>query len=87
MELSKKQMTITMKPSLYSMPLFIFAFPAIRKYFLDLVYTFPLGIGIPWFSLSPFGFVWKTTIGWLGFYILVSIIASIIFKKLFKLSF
>ncbi|RLG13838.1 MAG: hypothetical protein DRN66_03440 [Candidatus Nanohalarchaeota archaeon] len=87
MELTKKQMMMTMKPTMYTMPLFIIAFPIIRKYFLDVIYTFPMGLGIPWLSLSPFGFLWKTTFGWLGIYIMVSIIASIVFKKIFKMSF
>ena len=87
MHLSKKQMMMTMKPALYTMPLFIIAFPLIAKYFVAVTYTFPLGLALPWFSFSPFGFVWKATLGWLGVYILFSIIASIVFKKVFKLSF
>ena len=86
MHLSKKQMMMTMKPALYTMPLFIIAFPLIAKYFATVTYTFPLGFALPWFSFS-LGFIWKSTLGWLGVYILFSIIASIVFKKVFKLSF
>ena len=87
MELSKKQMMMVMKPALYTMPLFIIVFPLIANFFADVTYTFPMGLGIPWMSFSPFGFVLKTTLGWLGIYILVSIITSIALKKILKLSF
>ena len=87
MELTQKQMKMTMKPALYTMPLFIIAFPLIAKYFAAVSLAIPFGLALPWLSWSPFGFVWKTTLGWLGIYILASIFANIIFKKILKMSF
>lgn len=66
-------MKMSMKPMMGSVIVVLFAFPFIAKAFAELSVKLPFGIPL----LASSGYV-----GWLGFYIIISIPATIISRKL-----
>ncbi|MBW6451802.1 MAG: DUF106 domain-containing protein [DPANN group archaeon] len=72
LSMSQKQMSMSMKPMAVSMVVVLLAFPWIAKTFSSLIVTLPFSIPL----LASSG-----TVGWLGFYIMISIPTTIVLRK------
>lgn len=70
MELSHKQLTMTMKPLMYSMVFVFMVLPWLRHTFADLAVSLPVGLPII-----------GNAVGWLGLYIIVSMPSTVVFRK------
>lgn len=75
-EIQKKMMGQTMKPTMISSVAVLGAFYFLSTFYSETTLLLP-------FSLPFIG----NTLGWIGIYILVSIISSIVFRKIFDLGF
>lgn len=75
-EIQKKMMGQTMKPMMFSSIIILGVFFLLSAFFSEVTLTLP-------FSLPFIG----NTLGWVGIYIIVSIISSLIFRKIFDLGF
>ncbi|OYT43353.1 MAG: hypothetical protein B6U88_01205 [Candidatus Aenigmarchaeota archaeon ex4484_56] len=76
MELQSKLMKQTMKPMIYSSGVILLVFYLLSVYCKNATIVLP-------FSIPFIG----NSLGWVGTYILFSIISSLIFRKIFKINF
>lgn len=73
LEVNKEQMILSMKPLFISMIFAISLFVWLRQEYTEMVFNLPI-------SLPYFG----NDIGWLGFYIIISLPSTFIFRKILE---
>ncbi len=82
-KINMDKMKLVMSPNMKSSVIFLLAFWWIKETYADLIVTLPLTIPVPAFAFPPW--VWTSTLGWFGWYLLTVMAASIIIRELFQI--